>query len=302
MRAVASALLCAFCLFGLLSIDVDAATIAAAANSATFPDSIGEDPSAADISALTVSNDDRGRLTFGINIPNRPTLAPDMVFLVLLDTDANPASGDPDFGGADYVIELDGPLGGSAAGTTLARWNGTSLTSSGVPQSSLVFSYSAGASISINASELGGTRRFGFSVLAVSGAALTPTGELDLTNARVDLAPDNGQHFYDVRITPPRLTLRSGGTRPLRPAPGRAYTVLTTLERSDGTAATSGTAVCRATIAGRAVAVAARSVVGLRATCTFRIPAGSKGKTIRGTVRVSSQGLVATRSFSARIV
>ena len=203
MRAVASALLCAFCLFGLLSIDVDAATTAAAANSATFPDSIGEDPSAADISALTVSNDDRGRLTFGINIPNRPTLAPDMVFLVLLDTDANPASGDPDFGGADYVIELDGPLGGSAAGTTLARWNGTSLTSSGVPQSSLVFSYSAGASISINASELGGTRRFGFSVLAVSGAALTPTGEPDLTNARVDLAPDNGQHLYDVRITPP---------------------------------------------------------------------------------------------------
>jgi hypothetical protein len=301
MRAAALALLCAFCLFGLLSIDVDAATTAAASNSATFADSTGEDPSAADISAVTVSNDDRGRVTFGINVPNRPTLAPDMFFLILLDTDANPASGDPDFNGADYVIELDGPLGGPA-GTTLARWDGTNLTATGVSQSSLVFSYSAGASISINASELGGTRRFGFSVLVVSGAALTPAGELDLTNARFDLAPDNGQHLYDVRITPPTLTLRSAGTRPLRPTAGKAYTVFTTVDRSDGTAATSGTAVCRATIAGRAVAVTARSVVGSRASCTFRIPVGSKGKTIRGTVRVTSQGLGATRSFSARIV
>ena len=300
MRAVALAFVCVLCLSGLLSSDVSATSTAAASNSTTFPDSIGEDPSAADISAVTVSNDDRGRLTFRIDVSNRPTLAADMFFLILLDTDANPASGDPDFGGADYVIELDGPLDG-AARTALARWDGTNLTSTGVSQSSLVFSYAAGATISINASELGGTRRFGFSVLAVSGAALTPTGELDLTNARFDLAPGNGQYFYDVRITPPTLALRSGGTRPLRPAAGKAYTVFTTLTRSDGTAVTSGTAVCRATISGRAVAVAARSVVGSRASCTFRIPAGSKGKTIRGTVSVSSQGLRATRSFSARI-
>jgi hypothetical protein len=301
MRAVALALLCALCLLGLLSRDAGASTTAAASNSATFADSTGEDPSAADISAVTVSNDDRGRVTFAINVPNRPTLAPDMIFLILLDTDANPASGDPDFNGADYVIELDGPLGG-AAGTALARWDGTNLTSSGVSQSSLVWSYSSGASISINASELGGTRRFGFSVLAVSGAALDPAGELDLTNARFDLAPDNGQHLYDVRITPPTLTLRSAGTRPLRPTAGKAYTVFTTFARSDTATPMSETVICRATIAGRAVAVTARSVVGSRASCTFRIPAGSKGKTIRGTVRVSSQGLGATRSFSARIV
>ena len=134
MRAVALAIVCVFCLFGLLSGDVGATPNTAMSNSANFPDSTGEDSAAPDISAVTVSNDDRGKLTFRIDVSNRPTLAPDMFFLVLLDTDANPASGDPDFGGADYVIELDGPLGG-AAGTALARWDGTNLTSSGVAQS-----------------------------------------------------------------------------------------------------------------------------------------------------------------------
>jgi hypothetical protein len=300
MRAALTSV-CLLCLLGFLSGDVGATPSATAANSTTFPDSIGEDASAPDISAVTVSNDDRGKLTFKVDVPNRPTLTADMLFLLVLDTDANPASGDPEFGGADYVVELDGPLDG-AAGTVLARWDGTNLTSTGVSQSTLVFSYAAGASISIDAAELGGTRRFGFSVIAVSGAALTPTGELDFTNIRTDLAPASGLHVYDVRITPPTLVLRSAGARPLRPAAGKVYTVLTGVARSDGTAATSGTAVCRATIAGRAVVVTARSVVGARASCTFRIPAGTKGKTIRGTVKVSSQGLVATRAFSARIV
>lgn len=301
MRAGSLTIVCLLCLLGLLSGDVGAAPSAPAANSATFPDSLGEDPSAPDISVVTVSNDDRGKVTFKIDVPNRPTLTADMFFLLLLDTDANPASGDPDFGGADYVIELDGPLGG-AAGALLYRWDGTNLTATGVSQSTLVFSYAAGASISIDASELGGTRRLGFSVIAVSGAALTPTGELDLSNIRTDLAPATGQHIYDVRITPPTLTLRSAGARPLRPAAGKLYTVFTGIVRSDGAPATPGTAVCRATIAGRAVVVTARSVVGARASCTFRIPAGTKGKTISGTVTVSSRGLVARRTFSARIL
>ena len=300
MRAGSLTIVCLLCLLGLLSGDVGATPSAPAANSSTFPDSIGEDPNAPDISVVTVSNDDRGKLTFKIDVPNRPTLTADMFFLLILDTDANPASGDPDFGGADYVVEFDGPLGG-AAGALLYRWDGANLTANGVSQSTLVFSYAAGASISIDASELGGTRRFGFSVIAVSGAALTPTGELDLSNIRTDLAPATGQHIYDVRITPPTLVLRSAGTRPLRPAAGKLYTVLTSVGRSDGAPATPGTAVCRATIAGRAVVVAARSVVGARASCTFRIPPGTKGKTISGTVTVSSRGLVARRTFSARI-
>ena len=83
---------------------------AATTNSATFQDSTGEDASAPDITSVTVANDDQANLTFTINVPNRPTLTGDMVFLVPIDSDANPSSGSADFGGADYIIELDGPL------------------------------------------------------------------------------------------------------------------------------------------------------------------------------------------------
>jgi len=48
-----------------------------AANSQTFPDSIGEDASAPDITSIVVSNDDAGLITFQINVSNRPALTPD---------------------------------------------------------------------------------------------------------------------------------------------------------------------------------------------------------------------------------
>ena len=49
-----------------------------ASNRKSFPDSIGEDPQAPDVTSVTVSNDDTGLITFQINISNRPALTPDM--------------------------------------------------------------------------------------------------------------------------------------------------------------------------------------------------------------------------------
>ena len=74
-----------------------------------------------------------------------------MIFLLLLDADANPASGSADFLGADYIVELDGPLTGPA-GAGLFRWNGSDYTATGRPQTTLVFSYANGATLKINAS------------------------------------------------------------------------------------------------------------------------------------------------------
>ena len=48
----------------------------AAANSVTFPSSPPADSNAPAISSVVVSNDDKGSLTFRINIPNRPQLTP----------------------------------------------------------------------------------------------------------------------------------------------------------------------------------------------------------------------------------
>ncbi len=277
-----------------------ATAAAAAANTVTFPDSTGEDAAGPDIVSVVVSNDDRGLVTFKLNIPNRPTFTGDMLFALALDTDANPASGDPDFGGADYLIELDGPLTGPAS-VGLFRWSGTEFTTQGVPQASLIFSYANGPSVSINSSELGGSRRFGLFVLAFSGIVLGPAGEPDFTNVHFDAAPQQGSFTYDVRITPPALVVRSSGSRPVRPKPGGVYTAYAVVARNDGTAMQPGTVTCRATIAGSAVRATGSSLTGGRANCNFRIPKTAKGKTIRVTITVRSGGLRAVRTVSARI-
>ena len=143
-------------------------------NSVTFQDSTGEDALAPDITTVVLSNDDKGLLTWVINTPNRPTLTADMLFLIFVDSDANSATGDE---GVDYIIQLFGPLEGSAE-IGLFRWNGTDFIATGGSQATLAFSYANGATIRLNASELGGTKRFTFNVLAISGLALTPTGEV----------------------------------------------------------------------------------------------------------------------------
>ena len=89
------------------------------ANSVTYTDSTGEDPQAPDITTIVVSNNDAGIISFQINIPNRPTLTPDMGIFLFIDSDANAATGDPDNLGAEYVIQS---LGGEII---LFKWDGT---------------------------------------------------------------------------------------------------------------------------------------------------------------------------------
>jgi len=301
-RTIAMLLVASSSAVALLTVASDGrgASAAVATNSVTFEDSSGEDAAGPDITTVTIANDDLTNLTFTIAIPNRPTLTGDMFFQLPIDSDANPASGSPEFGGADYLLVLIGPIEGRAE-VGLLRWNGTEFTDVGVPQSTLIFSYANGLTLKISASELGGTRRFSFAVFAVTGVVLDPNGDLDFTNIHVDPAPDRGAYTYDVKITPPTLALGNGGARPLKPAVGKLYSQSVSVARSDGAAVQGGRVTCRATVAGAVLRPTGSSFVGTRGTCTFRIPKTAKGKTIRITVTVSAGGLTAARSFSARI-
>jgi hypothetical protein len=274
-----------------------------AANRVTFNDSTGEDPQGPDITTVVASNDDRGTLTWTINVPNRPTLTGDMAFLVFINSDANAATGDPQLFGSDYILQLIGPISGPAE-LGLFRWDGTDFTASGVVQSSLVFSYANGVTIRMNVSELGNARRLQFLVLALTGLVLGPDGQLDDTNARFDAAPDAGRGMYafDVRITPPRLIVRSYGVRPSPPRAGRPVSVFVTFARSDGAPATAASVTCRATLGGRALPASGSSVSGRRATCRWALPGTARGQTIRGAVTVRSGGLRVSRPFTARVL
>jgi hypothetical protein len=190
-----------------------------------------------------------------------------------------------------------------SAGIGLFRWNGTEYSPTGVPQSSLIFSYANGPTIKLNRSELGGTARFGFQTLAISGVALTPTGDLDPTNIHRDLAPEVGIYSYDVKITPPRLVVKSFSMRPLTPRAGRPVSAVVTFARSDGAVPSAPpTATCRATVGGRALRASATVATNSRATCTWALAKTAKGKTIHGTITVQADGLKASRPFTARVV
>lgn len=270
------------------------------ANSVRFADSTGENPGGPDITGVVASNNDAGAISFEILLPNRSTLPPEMLIELDIDSDNNAATGDPQTDGADYAVEF---FGGQA---NLFKWDGTNFTrrAGDPPQVSLVTSATPSSlTITINASELGGTRKLRFGLFVVTGIVVNQqTGDLDGTNARVDAAPDfgHGLYTYDVRTAPLRLVARRF-TAPAARA-GRPYTARLVAARSDtGATLSGGTVSCTATAGGRRLAVRSRGFVGTAARCTWVIPAAARGSTIRGTVTVRFEGLRVSRSFSRPI-
>lgn len=272
---------------------------APAANSVTYQDSTGENPAAPDITNIVVSNNDAGIVTFRVNIPNRPQFTRDVLLWLFVNTDANEATGDPEFLGADYVIQLFEGEG------SLFRWDGTDFTRRpGDPSStSLLFSWQGGATVSISAAELGNTKRFGFAAIAISGIAIDEeTGDLDFAASVADTAPAAGAGLYDypVIVARPTLVVRRVVSTPARA--GRPVTMRMTVARSDtGATIKSGRVTCQ----GRAGNVALRAVTariqGNAVVCTWRLPANAKGKTFRGRASVVFEGLRATGNVSKRI-
>ena len=274
---------------------------AGASNTTTYQDSTGENPAAPDITTIVVSNDDTGTITFRINIPNRPQLTRDILVDMLLDTDANPATGDPDNLGADYAIDVF--LGEVA----LFKWDGTGLTRTpgNPPAITLIYSWAGGVTIKISAAELGNTKKFGFGVVAVSGVVFDETtGNVDFTNAVADAAPAGiaGLYSYEVKIAPARVVFKSLTKTPANPKAGKTFTVRMAATRSDtGAPIVNGQVDCTAKAGAKGVKPKSEKFVGGQAVCIFTIPAGTTGKTLRGTITMIFEGKKLTRPFTAKI-
>jgi hypothetical protein len=277
------------------------APIAASANSTTYQDSQGEIQGAPDITTLVTSNTDAGLLRFRVNIPNRPRLTQDMLLWLFVDSDANAQTGDPDELGADYIIQI---FGGEAL---LFRWDGSDFTrrAGDPPATSLIFTYEGGVTVSISAAELGNTRRLRFSFAAISGIAIDPTtNDLDFANAVGDLAPaaTAGLYTYEVRIARPTLVVRSLKPTPAQPRAGRAFTLRLTAARSDTNAVVqNGRVTCLGRVGNARLRAQVQAVIGRAAVCTWNIPAGAAGRSFRGSVAVTFEGLRAAQSYTARV-
>jgi len=281
-----------------LFVLVAAAPAAFAGNSQTFLDSTGENPAAPDITSIVVSNDDAGLITFQVNISNRPSLTSDMEIDLFLDTDANPATGDPESYGAEYLVQL---VQGSV---TLYKWNGSGY-SSAAAQSSLVYSYgSGGATIRVKASDLGGTHAFDFLAIAASGVTTDVNGNPDYSNAASDSAPDPGHGTFAYQVlTTLRLTVTNFLTSPVAPKAGGTLSAsLAATENDTDAPFTGGAVACRATVGGgEAVTATSRRVTNGVASCVWRVPKTAHGKRLTGSVTVTVRGAKVTKTFSVKI-
>ena len=266
------------------------------ANSSTYPDSIGEDPQAPDITSTTISNDDNANITFKIAISNRPALTDDMVILVFLDTDQNTATGDPQSFGADYALQL---VTGSV---DLFHWSGSDYTSTPAP--SLTYQYdSTGATININGTDLGKAKGFNFVVIALSGFTVDPSGNPDSTNAHSDVSPDPGHGTFTYQVlVKVSLSLVGFTTSPKPPKAGKPFSVGLAANESDTQSAVQqGTITCVARIAGKRVPLRTSRIVNGIAVCVWNVPKTAKGKRITGSISLATQGATISKNFSQKI-
>ncbi|MCI0632507.1 MAG: hypothetical protein L0206_01095, partial [Actinobacteria bacterium] len=194
--------------------------------------------------------------------------------------------------------------GGEAA---LFRWDGTNFTrrAGDPPATSLIFSYQGGVTINISTAELGNTRALKFNVIVFSGIVVDPTtGDLDFTNAVGDIAPAAGAglYSYEVKITPPTLVVRSFKSTPKSPTAGRAFTLRLVAARSDTNAVVqNGRVTCVGRVGNARLKAQVQRVVGGAATCTWNIGPKATGKTFRGSVAISFEGLKVAQSYSRKV-
>jgi hypothetical protein len=155
-------------------------TAAAAANSTSFADRVGDADAAPDVSQVAVSSDDAGKVTVRVDVGNWPALLMDDAVAILLDVDQNPDTGSV-YLGAEYVAEIN------ADGVEFWRADGEFFSRT-APPASFAAAFSKGAAtFSFAASDLDITA--GFNVGAVTR---------DIAGYFTDPAPDYGSFNYQL--------------------------------------------------------------------------------------------------------
>jgi hypothetical protein len=167
---------------------------------------------AGDITTSNVTNDPAGRITFDVDVLNLPVQSPSDFFELLIDTDANPATGDPEAVGAEILVQLNGSAGGGGT-YAFGRWNGADYTVFD-PASEQV-GWASGPLIAVNRTDLRITNAFNFleDTIAVTGTTITG----------VDVAPNTGSYNYTLTglapppdTTPPNTRITAAPARLMR--------------------------------------------------------------------------------------
>src|SRR2546422_7569522 len=255
--------------FGLLAAVVVALILVPSASSQGGPpyaDQAGDSSTAGDITGITVMGDKpTGQIVFRMSGSNLST-SPSMLTFLAIDSDANPATGDPSWHGADYAFVVDDSSYG------FFHWDGSDWVEA--PYTTVrVMGGGNSMLISVNRSEIGNTSEFNF-----EGRTLN-------TDTRAsDYAPDDGMYDYSLDAGGPDIQSVTLQTTPSagRKA-GKPFVVTPTGLKlpPDGAIIPTPRApesyTCKASIKGRAVQGSGTG------GCTLRIAKKkTRGKTLNG--------------------
>jgi hypothetical protein len=239
-----------------------------------YHDATGDSGAAPDITGATVVNV-QGQLTVTLAVANlqRPSQVQVQLFI---DSDANPATGNVDFAGADYVLlvqEWDNTF-------VFGRWSGTEWQST-ASSTVKVIGLPGVVAFSVNTSELSNTRQVNMwarTVLDQGGAG------------KSDTAPDIGLWNYDLQADGPDIRGISTTAKPSSPKAGRPFSVAVTAVKlpPDGeqtpTTPPPDAYSCSAKLAGRTLAGRGTG------RCTYTLPKGARGKRLVVSVTVQYEG------------
>jgi hypothetical protein len=303
--ALSSALLmAALFVVGGTSAAAGAPTLASTGG-ATFSDPAGDTTTAPDITAVSVSNDDQGLITFRATIANRTKLGPDDVIAVGIGTnDPDPAVGKRD-DGMNFILGLD------ANGAFLLRWDGESPVEVDPQPGSVTGSFTGGvAAMTVRQEDLAPgfpdnsvPISFDFFVLGILFSGFDVSAQDD--------APD-GTNWSFKLSEPLRAVVTSFNASSTVKAGTTLVALLGVAHGDTGAAVHSGKVSCKAKLGGKAIAgvgtfvtltkpVGALRVQSPNARCSWKIPKSGKNKTVKGSITVTESGLTVTRSFTAKV-
>jgi hypothetical protein len=273
----------------LVAVVLCLAGVTGAAGTASFSDPAGDSGSAPDVTSVTVSNDDRGLITFRIGVPNRATLGPDDAVAIPFATNTPGQAGLRD-DGVNFVLGLEGKA------VFLQRWSGSTMLDFG-PRS-LQGSFADGVlTVSVRQDDLVP----GFPSPAVPTELTFYVVGFAFNGQEVaaeDDAPDASDQFWTYRLVQPPRIVVTYVRAPTTVRAGTRLIVQLGAAWSDTGRVVKPTKVsCRAKLGSRALKGTATGP----ANCSWLAPKGKRGKTIRGSITLTSGAAVVTRSFSTRV-
>ena len=269
----------------------------------TFTDPAGDEDAAPDVTSVSVADGKDGWITFRATVTNVQALRPDQGFVVAVDRDRKPSTGDA---GADVAF---GWLGWETPATFLQRWSADAQEWTADTGSTRVRESSGDGTVTIavHRSELGGVARFGFATVAIDVSAQDASVfESKGDTEALDFSPEQGYWQYTLVNKPPvQLVPGVISSKPVQPVHGKRLTISLPVRRSDTlglVAAGKVTCIVRTGLAGasRLVAASGRFRDG-RAQCTLVVPPKAAGNVLFGQIAVRALHATGVAKFTYEV-